>query len=88
MDAFIALQIYFCRTFKLQAIPAGLLNNPFNRVDPQANERRGLVKAAWYASSVDAEEPLVDEWLHTWAESDCPLQAGRQSLSANVKATF
>ena len=44
--------------------------------------------AAGCASSVEAEEAIVAQRLHAWAESVSLLRPGRESSSAEVKATL
>ena len=39
------------------------------------------------ASRVEAEDPLVGEWLHTWAEVVSLLRPGRERSAAEVKVS-
>lgn len=43
---------------------------------------------AGYTFSVEIEESLIDQQLHTWAKVDSLLGPGREHLSAKGKATF
>ena len=51
-------------------------------------KRQRCTLTAGCASSVEAEEFQVGQWLHTWAELDTLLRPGRDRSLAKVKASL